>query len=112
MVKKEHLLSSLDVLPQRLAEAGFPAFRTKQVTEWVCKHRVYDPAEMKNIPMPLRNTIYELFAVNVPCRITEKLKSPDGTIKMLLELEDGECIEAVLIPAPGRMTLCLTTQVG
>ncbi len=62
--------------------------------------------------MPLRNTLYELFAVNVPCRITEKLKSPDGTIKMLLELEDGECIEAVLIPAPGRMTLCLSTQVG
>jgi 23S rRNA (adenine2503-C2)-methyltransferase len=36
----------------------------------------------------------------------------DGTCKWLLELHDGNCIEAVFIPARTRGTLCISSQVG
>jgi 23S rRNA (adenine2503-C2)-methyltransferase len=36
----------------------------------------------------------------------------DGSQKFLFGLEDGECIETVLIPDGKRLTLCVSTQVG
>jgi 23S rRNA (adenine2503-C2)-methyltransferase len=36
----------------------------------------------------------------------------DGTVKLLYRLADGNTIEGVLIPGPGRLTLCVSTQVG
>ena len=36
----------------------------------------------------------------------------DGTVKLLYRLADGNTIEGVLIPGPGRRTLCVSTQVG
>ncbi len=40
------------------------------------------------------------------------LKSKDGSRKFLWKLEDGKTIESVLIPDDGRVTLCLSSQVG
>jgi 23S rRNA (adenine2503-C2)-methyltransferase len=40
------------------------------------------------------------------------LSSRDGTRKLLLTLNDGMSIEAVLIPDEDRLTLCVSTQVG
>ena len=40
------------------------------------------------------------------------LASRDGTKKILARLEDGILLESVLIPDDGRLTLCLSTQVG
>jgi 23S rRNA (adenine2503-C2)-methyltransferase len=36
----------------------------------------------------------------------------DGTVKLLYRLHDNNTIEGVLIPGPGRLTLCISTQVG
>ena len=36
----------------------------------------------------------------------------DGTRKYLFGLADGRLIESVLIPAPGRQTLCISSQFG
>ena len=36
----------------------------------------------------------------------------DGTSKLLYRLADGNAVEGVLIPGPGRLTLCVSTQVG
>ncbi len=36
----------------------------------------------------------------------------DGTLKALVELEDGNAIEMVVIPKNGRTTVCVSTQVG
>jgi 23S rRNA (adenine2503-C2)-methyltransferase len=40
------------------------------------------------------------------------LRSADGTRKFLWRLQDGHRIESVLIPDEGRVTLCVSTQVG
>ena len=45
--------------------------------------------------------------------MTRILSSKDGeTRKLLLMLDDGLTIEAVLIPDEDRLTLCVSTQVG
>jgi len=36
----------------------------------------------------------------------------DGTIKFLMEMEDGEKVESVLIPFYKKYTLCISSQVG
>ena len=38
--------------------------------------------------------------------------SIDGTIKMLLRLSDGQCVETVALPFHKKYTLCLSSQVG
>jgi 23S rRNA (adenine2503-C2)-methyltransferase len=45
--------------------------------------------------------------------LEQRSASEDGTEKLLYRLGDGNTIEGVLIPGPGgRMTLCVSSQVG
>jgi len=44
--------------------------------------------------------------------VAEHTLADDGTGKLLYLLEDGNTVEGVLIPGPGRLTLCVSTQVG
>ena len=39
-------------------------------------------------------------------------QADDGTHKMLLRMQDNREVETVLIPGPGRLTQCISTQVG
>lgn len=39
-------------------------------------------------------------------------EASDGTIKFLLQLQDGQRIESVLLPFHKRFTICLSSQVG
>jgi 23S rRNA (adenine2503-C2)-methyltransferase len=45
--------------------------------------------------------------------IERRTTSEDGTEKLLYQLDDGNTIEGVVIPGPGgRLTLCVSSQVG
>ncbi len=49
----------------------------------------------------------------VQAKLLDLLPASDGSSRLLLRLEDGIKLEAVLIPkASGRLTLCLSTQAG
>lgn len=49
----------------------------------------------------------------VPARVhTQSVSSLDGTVKLALQLVDGALIETVLVPERGRLTLCVSSQVG
>jgi 23S rRNA (adenine2503-C2)-methyltransferase len=68
---------------------------------------------MKNLPGPLRDRLAEHFRLRA-ATIIETRGAPGATRKLLLELGDGERIEAVLIPAGKRTrpTVCVSSQVG
>jgi len=117
---KPHLLGeTLESLTEKLTALGQPAFRAKQVTEWIYKKFETDPQQMSNLPQALRNTLCEHFATTPTTHVLTK-GDPDTTQKLLLRLEDGHHIETVLIKAPDfndpaekfRKTLCISTQVG
>ena len=87
-----------------------PAYRAKQVFQWVQLHGVLDPAAMTTLPLELRE---RLSACTRPAtHVIEAQTSHDGTTKFLFGLADGKRIEAVLIPEDGRNTVCVSTQVG
>jgi 23S rRNA (adenine2503-C2)-methyltransferase len=53
----------------------------------------------------------EPFSFPLP-EIVESFKSGDRTERFLLRLSDGEMIESVIIPTEGRLTFCISSQVG
>lgn len=53
----------------------------------------------------------ENFSFDRPQVILAK-EALDQTVKFLIEFQDGQRVETVLLPFPGRYTVCLSTQVG
>lgn len=95
-----------------IAEIGESAYRAKQLYDWVARKWVTDPERMSNLPAPLRERIRAHFLCAV-LAVERDDVSADGSRKLLLSLFDGETVECALIPAEdGRMTFCLSTQVG
>lgn len=90
---------------------NFPAFRAKQLHEWIYKRFTFNPDLMNNLPLVLRETLKTHFLCN-GTTLAERCQGSDGTAKMLLKLHDGNLIEAVEIPSRERMTFCLSSQVG
>ncbi len=98
-------------LRELAVSAGEPAFRAKQLLNYLYINKISDPEKMLSLPKGFRTFLKENFTV-LSVNEKEVLQSSDGTEKLLLELHDGECVEMALIPAGGRMTFCLSTQVG
>ncbi len=102
--------SSLEKLQTWLIKVGEPKFRAKQIFSWIYKGVVtFD--EMTNISKNLRQQLQQTFILD-NIKIIERFISKDGTKKYLLELLDGEYIEAVLLKYKYGYTLCVSTQVG
>lgn len=104
-------LSDLNQMREMVKSSGLPAFRAKQLCEWVYRKWELDPEKMLNLPKEFRLKIAEAF--NCCSSNVEKASgSPDGTEKLLLRLQDNEAVEMVIIRTPERITFCLSTQVG
>lgn len=102
---------SLVQLRDFFVEQNEPAFRAKQVYEWIWKHSATSFDVMKNLPLALRQKLAEQYDFRA-ISIDQQQKSKDGTIKFGFRLFDGYLIEGVLIPAKDRMTACVSSQVG
>ncbi len=90
---------------------GQPEFRAKQIYHALYSEHVGDLVQISTLPAPLRSDLAASHTVGLP-KLTRLYQSSDGTKRYLLELEDRRTIEAVLMPEPGRDTICLSTQVG
>lgn len=94
-----------------VAAVGQPTYRVDQIFDWMYARRARSFEEMTNLPSDLRERLIDEFTLTPACRSFEA-RSKDGTIKHLWRLTDDEEVESVLIPTPGRVTLCLSSQVG
>ncbi len=73
---------------------------------------VSDPAAMTVLPVRLRTRLEEEFRTQ-PLPIAREQHSADGfTRKYLLTLDDGARVETVLMRYSGRVTACISSQVG
>ena len=92
-------------------ELGLPAFRAKQVYSWLHKGvRSYD--EMTNLPKSLRDVLSEKYPIHPPKVVRKQESAKDGTIKYLWQLQDGNCVETVLMRYRYGSTVCISTEVG
>jgi 23S rRNA (adenine2503-C2)-methyltransferase len=98
-------------LEHTLQAHGQPAFRARQIWEWVAKGaRSYE--EMTNLPADLRRKLEQEVPLSA-LTFERDAKAGDGTEKALFRTHDGRPIEAVLMRyRDGRRSLCLSSQSG
>ncbi|MCI8688959.1 MAG: 23S rRNA (adenine(2503)-C(2))-methyltransferase RlmN [Oscillibacter sp.] len=101
---------TLPELQARMKEMGEPAFRGKQIFTWLSRG-VTSFDEMSNLPLALRERLKAECRLTVPNAV-RKQQAKDGTIKYLWQLEDGNCIESVLMRYHHGNTVCISSQVG
>ena len=98
-------------LKEIFCEWNVETYRVHQVFTWVYHYNCRDFSEMSNISKSLRSKLAENFHFSLP-KIQQRTHSIDGSIKYLMELNDGAVVESVWMPSDSRKTLCLSTQVG
>ncbi|WP_295451166.1 23S rRNA (adenine(2503)-C(2))-methyltransferase RlmN [uncultured Thiodictyon sp.] len=94
-----------------VAALGFKAFHGRNLFKWIHKHGIIDYDRMTDCPKGLRAALDSAVTLGLP-RIIHTQPSADGTIKWVMELDDGQRVETVYIPEDGRSTLCVSSQVG
>jgi len=92
-------------------ELGIPAYRAEQIVTGLYQTFALSWQDITTLPKALRDTLAARFSLS-PLETVCASDSPDGVRKLLLACDDGERIETVLIPSKGRMTQCISTQVG
>lgn len=114
----------LDLTKEDLAEKIKPAFRAKQIYNWIYQKYVDSFDEMRNIPKELRSELSQNYLLQ-PLRMVRKEVSNDGSIKYLFACQDEHTVETVLLPMKeeerdkegkivkeAKYTICVSSQVG
>ena len=104
---------SSEQLQAALSAMNQPAYRAKQIEEWIWQKGAASFDEMSNLSKDLRLALKENFAFFCP-EADIAQHSSDGTVKIRFTLHDGLKIESVLIPVAkdGRFTVCVSSQAG
>jgi len=101
---------SLEELKAWFKANGESAFRGKQVFDYLYKG-IADVDQMKTINEKAKEKLRKNFKVALP-KILDKRISKDGTIKMLMLLEDQNIIETVIMKYHYGYSVCVSSQIG
>jgi len=94
-----------------LVRIGEPAFRAGQIFAWIYKKGATRFEDMTNLGRDLQAKLGRAYLVG-RLELFGVFRSKDRAEKYVFRLHDGPRIESVLIPAGGRATVCVSTQVG
>lgn len=110
------MTSAYSLLPSEWTDVcktlGLPSFRAKQIVQGLYKDRISSWDALTTLPSATRAQLavdYPLTSLKI---VSQTPSNVDGVTKFLLEANDGERIETVWIPADGRVTQCISSQVG
>ncbi len=90
---------------------GMPAFAAKQIASWLYQKKIGSIDEMSNLSLKHRELLKEEYEIGLHEPV-EAMRSVDGTIKYLYQVNGNHFVEAVYIPDDERATLCVSSQVG
>lgn len=101
---------SLEQLTAWVQEQNQPAYRGKQLYQWLYQKGARSLLDISVFPKQWREEMadYPIGRSTIHYRST----ASDDTRKYLLRLADGLIIEAVGIPTAKRLTVCVSSQVG
>ncbi|PUA19775.1 23S rRNA (adenine(2503)-C(2))-methyltransferase RlmN [Glaciimonas sp. PCH181] len=109
------LTNLLDLDPAQLVAycdaLGEKPFRAKQLLRWIHQFGASDFDSMTDLAKSLRDKLATRAMIAAPAVISDHT-STDGTRKWLLDVGQGNAVEAVFIPEENRGTLCISTQAG
>ena len=120
-----------DGLKAWMQDRGLPAFAARQLMDWVYRRGVTDPERMTDLSRAARELVSREMRFEQG-EIRRHLLATDGTQKLLMawprdaavrpdslaslplagEDPDERRTECVMIPADGRKTACVSSQVG
>ncbi len=100
---------NIEELEELLASYDCRRFRALQLYKWLASGCGF--SEMSDLPKSLRDML-SCDHIAQPIKISESIKSKDGSVKFLYELCDGNIIEGVFMPHDYGNSLCVSTQVG
>ena len=116
MTATRPLLNVLNFTPDELrakfSELGLEPYRADQVFQWIYEKGVYDFEKMTNLSIDLRKKLNSEFSIAMPKATARERSGDDQSTKLLLQLNDKDCVETVYIPSGSRQTVCVSSQVG
>ncbi len=106
----------LGKMPEELAglteRLGGKPFHGRQIFRWVNQRGIFNFERMTDLPQGLRKTLQAEAQIGLPKMVQSATAAGDGATKLLLQYADREEAEAVIIRDRGKITLCLSTQIG
>ena len=107
-MEQKRCISSLTLaeLTAELKALGQPGFRAKQIFHWVHQKLVTEFSAMTDQPKTLLAKLEEAFYIAAP-QIERRQEAKDGTVKYLLRMADGNCIETVVMRYHYGNTVCI-----
>lgn len=98
-------------LRQLAVDEKLPVYRGNQIADWIYRAGVIAFDEMTNLPKEIRIRLNQKYKIG-RSKVVNVQQSGDGTVKLLLELNDRQRIETVGIPSASKYTCCISTQAG
>ena len=102
---------TLEEIATFISRQGKEKYRARQIVKWLYQYGATSFDEMTNISKKCRAELRETARIS-SLPIEKAQESVDGTKKFLFRLEDGYCIESVLIREKNHWTICISTQAG
>ena len=102
---------SLEKLEELMLSLQEKKYRATQLFKWIYEKRVTSFDEMSDVSKSFREVLNRDFCLVKP-KIHKEQRSKDGTIKLLLELEDGDKVETVLMRYNYGNAVCVSSEVG
>ena len=103
---------TLDEIKEMLLEAGHPAFRARQLYEWLYRKGALSFDDMSSLSKDLRRWLNEHYQIRFPEIAQVNGGASDGSRKLLFQLPDKRVVESVLMQDKDWQTLCVSSQVG
>jgi len=101
-----------DELEAFAASLGQKKYRGRQLYKWIYKKFARSFDEMTDLSQGLREELKSAARIGHLACLDKSGSEAVGSQKFLFELQDGECVESVLIVDEDRRTICVSSQVG
>ena len=111
MAKKNLFGYTFDQMKEEFVSLGETSFRAKQLFTWIYKKRIFDFDQMTDISKGFRTRLKEEYCLDLPSILIKQI-SADGTVKALLQMEDGAKVESVLMRYSFGNAICISSEVG
>lgn len=104
---------SQDELVEYIESLGEKSFRANQIFSWIWAKNASSFDDMTDVKKEFRALLNEKCQI-FDCKIKTRQISSDGTVKYLIEFQDGLCAETVLMRFDNRsnLSMCVSSQIG
>lgn len=99
-------------LEQHCRDLVVPTLHAASLFRHIYKQQSLEPWTEPTLPSRLKEHLKATVGIGLPTVIRSEISGYDLSVKFLLGLMGGAEVEAVLMPEKGRLTLCVSSQVG